>query len=65
MGYYILDVCLCYVVDVYLTGSGQNNGNTKKFKNRICVGFVGTTSVGNTEYSSSICLQSVVLVSVH
>jgi hypothetical protein len=64
MGYCILDVCLCSVVDVYLTGGGQNNGNTKKLRNRICFGFDETTSVGNTEYSS-ICLQSVVLVSVH
>jgi hypothetical protein len=44
---------------------GQNNGNTKKRRNRICIGYTARTSVGNTEYSSSIYLHSVVLVSVY
>jgi hypothetical protein len=30
----------------------------------VCVGYNERTSVGNTEYTSSICLHSVVLVSV-
>jgi hypothetical protein len=29
---------------------GQNNGNTKKLRNRICVGYIEITAVGNTEY---------------
>jgi hypothetical protein len=41
----------------------QNNGNTKKLRNRICVGYIDRTSVGNTE-CSSVCLHYVVLVSV-
>jgi hypothetical protein len=45
-------------------GGVQNNGNIKKLTNRICVGYIERTSFGNTEYSS-ICLHSVVLVSVH
>jgi hypothetical protein len=46
------------------TGAGQNNGNTKKLRNRICVGYIDRTSVDNTE-CSSICLHSVVLMSVN
>jgi hypothetical protein len=46
------------------TGCGQNNGNTKKLGNIICDGYIERTSVGNTEYSS-VCLRSVVFVSVH
>jgi hypothetical protein len=38
------------------TGVGQNNGNTKELKNRICVGY--------TECSSFVSLHSVVLHSV-
>jgi hypothetical protein len=49
---------------VTCTGGGQNNGNTKKLRNRICVGYIERTSVGNTE-CSYICLLSVVLMSVH
>lgn len=45
------------------TGGGQNNGNTKKLRNRICVTCIGTTSVSSTE-CFSICVHSVVLVSV-
>jgi hypothetical protein len=41
---------------------GQNNGRNKKLRNRSCVGYIERISVGNTEYSSSVCLQSVVLV---
>jgi hypothetical protein len=47
------------------TGGEQNNGNTKKLRNEICVGYIERTSVGNTECCSSICLHSVVLISVH
>jgi hypothetical protein len=43
------------------TRNGQNNGNTKKLRNRICVGCVERTSVGNI-VCSSVCLHSVVLV---
>jgi hypothetical protein len=28
-------------------GSGQNNGNTEKLRNRICVGYVEKTYDGN------------------
>jgi hypothetical protein len=42
------------------TGGGQNNGNTKKLRNRIYVGYIERTLVGNTECSSSVCLHSVV-----
>jgi hypothetical protein len=45
------------------TGSEQNNGNTKKLRNKICVGYTERTSVGVSECSSSVCLHSVVLVS--
>jgi hypothetical protein len=31
----------------------------------VCVGYIGRTSAGNTECSSSVCLHSVVLMSVH
>jgi hypothetical protein len=34
------------------SGDGQNNGNTKKLRNRIYVGYIETTSVGSTECSS-------------
>jgi hypothetical protein len=44
------------------TGGEQNNGNTKKLRNVICVGYIEITSVANTESSSSVCLHSVVLV---
>jgi hypothetical protein len=47
------------------TGGGQNNGNTKKLRNRfICVDFIERTSVGSTE-CFCICLHSVVLLSVN
>jgi hypothetical protein len=29
---------------------GQNNGNTKKLRNRVCIGCVERTSVSNTLY---------------
>jgi hypothetical protein len=45
------------------TGGGQNNGHTKKLRNRICVSYSERNSDGNTE-CSSVCLHSVVLVSV-
>jgi hypothetical protein len=45
-------------------GGGQNNGNTKKLRNNICVGYIERTSVCNIECCSSVCLHSVVLVSV-
>jgi hypothetical protein len=44
--------------------SGQNNGNNEELRNRICVGYIDRTSGGNTE-CSTVCLLSVVLVSVH
>jgi hypothetical protein len=47
------------------TEGGQNSGNTTKLRNRICVGYIERTSVGNTERSSSICLHSVVFMQVH
>jgi hypothetical protein len=47
-----------------ITGGGQNNGNTKKLRNRICVGYTERTSVGSTE-CSSVCLYSVAFESVH
>jgi hypothetical protein len=42
--------------------SEQNNGNTKKLRNGICVGCIERTSVGNTECFSSVSVQSAVLV---
>jgi hypothetical protein len=39
---------------------GRNNGNTKKLRIRICVGYIERTSVGNT-VRSSVCLHSAVL----
>jgi hypothetical protein len=33
---------------VYVWEGEQNNGNTKKLRNRICVGYVERTLVGNT-----------------
>jgi hypothetical protein len=45
-----------------LPWAGQNNGNIKKLGNKICVGYTERTSVGNIECSSTVCLQSVVLV---
>jgi hypothetical protein len=42
----------------------QNNGNTKKLRNRICVGYTERTSGGKTEHSSSVYLHTVVLMSV-
>ena len=62
--YTCIYVCVCMYGYMYVQ-NGQNNGNTKKVRNRICVGYIGRTSVGNTECSSSVCLHSVVLVSVH
>jgi hypothetical protein len=51
------------LVAMYLkcTVGGQNNGNTKKLRNTLCVDYSERTSAGNTE-CSSVCLQSVVLV---
>jgi hypothetical protein len=40
------------------TGDGQNNGSTKKFRKRICVGFIERISVVSTE-CSSICVVTV------
>jgi hypothetical protein len=34
---------------VTFTGGEQNNGSTEKLGNRICVGYIERTSVGNTE----------------
>jgi hypothetical protein len=42
------------------TGDGQNNINTKKLNNRICVGNIERTSVGVTD-RSSVYLHSAVL----
>jgi hypothetical protein len=42
---------------------GQNDGNTKKLRDRICVGYIQRASVGNTECSS--VLRCVMLTSVH
>jgi hypothetical protein len=59
------------VIQHYLTeakgiyGGRQNNGNTKKLCIRMYVGYIDRTSVDNTECSSSVCLQFVVLVSVY
>jgi hypothetical protein len=47
---------------VYIQQGGQNNENTKKLRNRICVDYIERTSFGNT---FSLCLHCVVLVSVH
>jgi hypothetical protein len=47
----MVDVCCC-------------TGNTKQLRNRICVGYIERTLVGNTG-CSSLCLHYVVLVSVH
>jgi hypothetical protein len=43
------------------TGDGQNNGNSKKLRNIICIGYIERTSLGNTE-CSSVCLHSVAIV---
>jgi hypothetical protein len=42
------------------TGGGQNTGNTKKLRDRICVGYIERASAGNIECSS--VLHSVVLM---
>jgi hypothetical protein len=42
----------------------KTNGNTKKFRNRNCVGYIEGISVGNTECSSCVCFHSVVRMSV-
>jgi hypothetical protein len=42
------------------TEGEQNNGNTKKPRNKICVGYAERT-VDNTK-CSSVCLHSVLLV---
>jgi hypothetical protein len=34
---------LCHII-----GGEQNNGSTKKLRNRICIGYIERTSVGNT-----------------
>jgi hypothetical protein len=49
---------------LHIQGVDKIMETLKKLKNRICVGYFERTSVGNTEYSS-ICLHSVVLMSVH
>jgi hypothetical protein len=70
--YVCLSACVCISVSMSLclcgsicTGGRQNNRNTKKLRNRICVGYIERTSVGNTESCFSVCLHSVVFVSVH
>jgi hypothetical protein len=40
----------------------KENGNIKKLRNRICVGYNERTSAGNAE-CSSICLHSIILMS--
>jgi hypothetical protein len=45
------------------THGDQNNGSTRKLRNRICVGYTVITSVNNTECSFD-CLHSVVPVLV-
>jgi hypothetical protein len=41
-------------------------GNTKKLeKEFVCAGYIEKTSVSNTKYSSSVCLPSVLLLSMH
>jgi hypothetical protein len=52
-----VNVSNCSIIDFGCTGGGQNNGNTKEFRNRICVDY--------TECTSSVCLHSVVLLSVY
>jgi hypothetical protein len=52
--------CIENYMSIY-TRSGQNNGNTKKFRTRICVDCIEGTSIGNTQ-CSSIRLHSVMLV---
>jgi hypothetical protein len=42
-------------------GDEQNNGSTKKLRNRTCVDCIERTSAGNTECSSSVGSQSMVL----
>jgi hypothetical protein len=46
------------------TEGEQNNGNTKKFRSKICVGYTERTSVDNT-VCSYVCLQCVVFMSAH
>jgi hypothetical protein len=54
---YFASSCYCYWglrhnskwVDCSFLNDGQNNGYTKKLKNRICVGHIERTEVGNTE----------------
>jgi hypothetical protein len=54
-----------FIIEHVYTGCGQNNGNTKKSRNTICVGYIERTLVDNTKCPPSICLHSIVLVSVH
>jgi hypothetical protein len=46
------------------TRGGQNNGTTKKLRNRICVGYTERTSASRSE-RSSVYLHSVASMSVH
>jgi hypothetical protein len=39
------------------TGDGRKNGNNKKLRIRICVGYIERTSIDNTK--CSVCLHSV------
>jgi hypothetical protein len=39
------------MIPVVDTGDGQTNGNNKKLRIRICVGYIERTSVDNTECS--------------
>jgi hypothetical protein len=40
----------CFEVILSTVGE-QNNGNIKKLRNRICIGYIERTSVGNNECS--------------
>jgi hypothetical protein len=57
-------MCFCKINYEKHAGRRQNNGNTTKLRNSTCVAYIERTSVGNNECSSSVCLHSVVLVSV-
>jgi hypothetical protein len=50
---------MCFYLKVQ--GGEQNNGNTKKLRNVLCVDYIERTLAGNTE-CSSICLHYVLCV---
>jgi hypothetical protein len=57
----IIDLKITYIRAVDKIMEIKKNGGIQF----ICVGYTERTSVGNTECPSSVCLESVMLVSIH